>query len=284
MTFKEHPAFVPPETSEYQIWRYMDFTKFVSMLASKSLYFTNLKKMSEQDAFEGLLPDTFFDCRSWEKVEDIPERWRLTTHPLTGQTPQELDEAKSRVENVAKLVFQLRKTLYINCWHMKDYDSTAMWSVYASRGSGIAITSSYKLLQDSFPSDKALFGGKIVYADYSTDIIAPIDPDIILTTSTWKRRSFDFEREFRVVFWDDSNVNNPSELEKAVVPNGQEIRCDLSNLIDKIYVSPKSEDWFLELVKSVIQTYGLSKEVLRSPLDACPLRSCAKHPAPAYAA
>jgi len=42
--FPEHPAFVPPEKDEYKVWRYMDFTKFVSMLARRSLYFASLKK------------------------------------------------------------------------------------------------------------------------------------------------------------------------------------------------------------------------------------------------
>jgi hypothetical protein len=70
--FKEHLSFVPPEASEHKTWRYMDFTKFVSMLARKSLYFTNLKKLSKNDPFEGLLPDTFFQFRSWKTVEDIP--------------------------------------------------------------------------------------------------------------------------------------------------------------------------------------------------------------------
>jgi hypothetical protein len=161
LLFREHPVFIPPEKSDRKIWRYMDFTKFVSMLARQCLYFTSLKKMSEQDPFEGLLPDTYFQCRSWKTVDDIPEheRWRLTMHSLTGESP--VDMVKSQMEDFAKRVFNARKMFYVNCWHMNNYDSAAMWSIYASRGSGIAITSSYDSLQASLRSDKVLFGGKM---------------------------------------------------------------------------------------------------------------------------
>ena len=48
----------------------------------------------------------------------------------------------------------------------------AMWSLYAGRGSGIAITSSYGALRGiPFAPEEPLFGGKIEYSDYATDII-----------------------------------------------------------------------------------------------------------------
>jgi hypothetical protein len=272
MMFKKHPSFIAPEESEYKIWRYMDFTKFVSMLARQSLYFTSLKKISEQDPFEGLLPDTYYQCRSWKTVEEIPEheRWRLTLHPHPGLTPLEM--ARHSMEEFASIVFNVRKTLYVNCWHMSSYDSAAMWSIYANRGSGIAITSDYLALQASLQSDKALFAGKIIYSDYSTEIIDT--HNIPMTLAMRKRRSFDFEREFRVMFWDDSIVARPGglkELAEAVARDGFEFSCDLSTLVDKIYVSPNSAGWFLELVQSVVKTYGLNKEVLRSALDTRPM-------------
>ena len=270
--FPKHPAFVPPEKGEYKVWRYMDFTKFVSMLARRSLYFASLKKMSEEDQFEGLLPDTYFQCRSWKTVEDIPEheRWRLTLQPRLGQTPLEM--VKTSMEEFAQTVFIFRKVLYVNCWHMNNFDSAAMWSIYAGRGSGIAITSSYESLQASFQIGQKLFGGKIIYSDYSAEII-----DVqsnLLGTVMRKTRSFDFEREFRIVFWDDSSLRDSSKtnemlerIDKAVMPDGLEFQCDLATLIDEIYVSPKSAEWYRELVQSVAKTYGVDKEVRRSPMD-----------------
>lgn len=269
--FKTHLAFSPPEPHESKLWRYMDFTKFVSMLARKSLYFTSLKKMSEQDPFEGMLPDTFFECRSWKTVDDVPEheRWRLTLYPMNGQTP--LQMAQSSMEDFARAVQHSRKILYINCWHMNNYESAAMWSIYARRGSGIAVTSTYEMLQNSLPSDKAIFGSKITYSDYSVDLNDGVFSNNLLTSAIRKRRSFEFEKEFRAVFWDDSGNNTKlNDLPNAIGFEGVEFPCDLSTLIDGIYVSPKSENWFLDLVQSVVTTYGLNKEVRRSALDFSP--------------
>jgi hypothetical protein len=45
----------------------------------------------------------------------------------------------------------------------------------------------------------------------------------------------------------------------------------LATLIDEIYVSPKSAEWYRELVQSVAKTYGVDKEVRRSPMDMEPV-------------
>jgi hypothetical protein len=275
MAFREHIAFVPPAPDEQKMWRYMDFTKFVSMLATRALYFSSLKKLSElDDQFEGMLPDKYYEYRTWQTIEDVPEHERLRFRRLNVRTDvplaRQLEIFKGHRESVVKQFVHLRKTLYVNCWHMNNDDSSAMWSIYASRGSGIAITSSYDLLRASIHTDKALYGGKIEYIDYSKS--AP-DEDLIgniLAAPTRKRMSFNFEREFRIVFWDETHVNS-NTLADIVLPDGCEFRCDLSTLIDEIYVSPKSASWFLELVQSVVQTYGLNKTVKRSALDSSPI-------------
>jgi capsid portal protein len=49
--YKEFKHFEFPSNKHARIWRYLDFTKFVSMLETKSLWFTQLAKM--EDTFEG---------------------------------------------------------------------------------------------------------------------------------------------------------------------------------------------------------------------------------------
>jgi len=45
------PALIPPKDSKQKIWRYMDFTKFISMLEERSLYFSCIAVLNDQ--FEG---------------------------------------------------------------------------------------------------------------------------------------------------------------------------------------------------------------------------------------
>jgi len=49
-----HDSFKPPANSSARIWRYMDFTKFVFMLETSSLWFSRTDKLG--DPFEGSIP------------------------------------------------------------------------------------------------------------------------------------------------------------------------------------------------------------------------------------
>ena len=49
--YKEHPVFEKPENENTKIWRYLDFTKFVSLLDKSALFFTRADRLN--DPFEG---------------------------------------------------------------------------------------------------------------------------------------------------------------------------------------------------------------------------------------
>ena len=44
------------------------------------------------------------------------------------------------------------------------------------------------------------------------------------------------------------------------------VSVNLKKLIEKVYVSPEAENWFTELVKSVLKKYNLNVEVVKSSL------------------
>ena len=48
--YKEHRVFNPPE-SDAVLWKYMNFTKFVSLLEKQALFFARADKLG--DPFEG---------------------------------------------------------------------------------------------------------------------------------------------------------------------------------------------------------------------------------------
>jgi hypothetical protein len=54
-----HPAFQPPTNPQIKIWRYMDFTQFVSMLDEKRLLFTRADLL--EDKFEGTMSRPLHD-------------------------------------------------------------------------------------------------------------------------------------------------------------------------------------------------------------------------------
>lgn len=49
--YKEHPIFIPPVNPDIKLWRYIDFTKLVSLLSREQLFFSRADKFA--DPFEG---------------------------------------------------------------------------------------------------------------------------------------------------------------------------------------------------------------------------------------
>lgn len=130
--FKEHPTFKAPEKQEQFIWRYLDFTKFVDLLATEELYFTRVDKFD--DKFEGS-----------NTIPTVENRDAYFQYMVTAgeMTPESASKAK---EILDKFYEEQRQHYAVNCWHMNDHESAAMWSLYAKESTGIAIRSTYKRL------------------------------------------------------------------------------------------------------------------------------------------
>ena len=89
----------------------------------------------------------------------------------------------------------------------------------------------------------------------------------------YKRPSFEHEKELRAFIYEgfdkeikEKGLRNKAHLEelKKKRPEGIRIKINLSNLVEKIYVSPLAKDWFVELVKNV--SGELKDRVLKSDL------------------
>lgn len=96
-----------------------------------------------------------------------------------------------------------------------------------------------------------------------------LSKDNIYHPFLFKRQSFAHEREIRAIInAKDERITTALKRDE----NGINVSLDLNNLIEHIYVSPDSPDWFHELVKDVTVKYGIGKEVLKSSLDSEPLK------------
>jgi len=236
--YKEHPAFEKPEDENAKIWRYVDFTKFVSLLDRSSLFFSRVDRLD--DPFEG----------SYSKA-NIPLR------PIVYDTPE------NELKGLSELIQRARELFAVSCWHLNDYESAAMWKLYLKSGGGIAIRSTFDRLKNCLMDETPdVYIGEVKYIDYERDFMAEGN---VLSPLMYKRKSFEHERELRAV------VQVPSENGKALFGDGLFISVDLGTLIDKIYLAPTSAKWLFELVESVTRKYGLDKEVLQSSLDDVPV-------------
>jgi hypothetical protein len=141
-----------------------------------------------------------------------------------------------------------------------------------------------------------IFVGMVKYLDWNKE---PVDNSFVLPFS--KRASFASEQELRIAYWDQNvqeKVNalcqklsrhtmdhlyrriagsidwNLIEDEVSKVPYipGLYVPVDIEKLVNEIYVSPTSPDWFLEVVSAVCDKFSLKRAPVRSDLLSSPIR------------
>jgi hypothetical protein len=240
MPYEPHSVFSVPKDGT-PIWRYVDFTKLMSMLVTGSLFFCRSDLLD--DRFEGSMSRA-----------NLLEREEMQTW-LPG-------DLHSRMETQLAAIHRAEpKRTYINSWSMGRHESVALWRLYVGDREGVAIRSSFGRLARSFEAEpRAVHIGAVHYIDYDTD---PIPEDNALHPFVYKRQSFDFERELRALIQDPEPADQP--------PPGVFAACDLATLVSAIRVSPASGRWFAPLVRSVLEKYGLDVPVEESNLLANPV-------------
>ena len=247
------------------IWRYMDFTKFVSLLEMQSIFFVRIAHL--EDPFEGSFPVSQTPLNrilGMLPQSAFPEGTTVTVSPSPG------------LEDHWKV---MRNWAMVSCWHAVAHESAVMWKLYAPTGVGVAIRSTVGRLRQALgtplPPPNGFFGvdryhiGMIDYIDFSS---ANIPVENAAAQFFRKRRSFEHERELRALLmqWP---VKADGWFDHAQRPNdhGNSIFVDLKELIGEIRVAPQAPAWYCELVSKVVARYGIDVKPQQSELDAEPL-------------
>jgi hypothetical protein len=248
---------IPIETPDnnQKIWRYMDFSKYVDLLTTGELHFTRADKLEDP-----------YDCSA---MQFFGEPYK--------QLPPQAKEWARKVNTFGRLF------VYLNCWHMNDVQSAALWKLYSeNKYETIAIQSTFGKLDSEiklkWPRD-GIFISKVKYdPENAGEPLDEIPGGKLFTALGWeniiyKRPSFAHEKELRAFIYqrvdklrENDTLRNEAHLEKLMKERDPYIRIKItpSALIEKVYVSPLAKDWFVELVKNV--SGELKDRVLKSDL------------------
>ncbi|WP_418263601.1 hypothetical protein [Flavobacterium faecale] len=218
-----------PEDPNTIVWKYLDLSKFLELLLSRKLF------MSRSDKFEDQYEGTF----SEPTFEEIKK--------LSTDNPDFLKYYKTHREKVA-----------ISSWHINEYESFAMWQIFTQNSEGLAIQSTIGRLQNALVPEGTFnqYIGEVNYIDYKKEYI-PFDD--MFFPFLFKRKSFQYEREVRIIT--DVTVNNIS------LNDGLKINVDINQLIEKIYIHPKSENWYKNLVIQLVKELGFHFTIEKSDLE-----------------
>ena len=194
-------------------------------------------------------------------------RANLRQQPLVYK---DFHTSPTEFEPLAKFYEWNRQWVFLNCWHMNEYESAAMWKLYTKSNEAVALQSTFSRLHSCLP--KKVYVGVVQYIDYDKDWMAEGNA---FYPFVHKQKSFEHEREVRAVIQASSYIKNGAEVPRQIgMKNnelGRQVEVELETLIEKIYVAPTAPDWFGELVKRVTGKYRLEKPVIRSILDQKPV-------------
>jgi hypothetical protein len=242
--YQPHPVFKDPADLNEPVWRYMDLSKFVAILASRSLYF----------ARADLLGDPFEGSYTLQSLELLDTAYRV--HGITGM----LSDGARRLRE------QRRKEKVISCWHLNRHESAAMWSLYLKSSEGLAIQSTYAKLRDCFEFEHPVYIGAVDYIDYKTEAFDTGNEFIPFVT---KRKSFEHEREVRAIV--ECASINPDQSGRPLTVGGANIKVSLEKLVQAVYIAPTAPTWFAEVVRQTIKQFGYAFEVRQSDLAMDPI-------------
>ncbi|GEL09412.1 hypothetical protein SAMN05192550_1589 [Flavobacterium glycines] len=227
--YQNNPNIKLTENTDTVIWKYLDLSKFLDLLLSQKLF------MSRSDKFEDQYEGTF----SEPTYEEIKK--------LAIDNPEFINYYKTHREKIA-----------ISSWHINEYESFAMWQIFTQNSEGLAIQSTIGRLQKSLYPETSFkqFIGEVNYIDYKKEYI-PFDDSFF--PFLFKRKSFQYEREVRVIT--DVSKNN------IKLNDGLKINVDINELIEKIYIHPKSENWYKNLVIQLVKELGFNFSIEKSDLE-----------------
>ncbi|URM37101.1 hypothetical protein [Flavobacterium anhuiense] len=227
--YLNNPNIKLPDDPDTIVWKYLDLSKFLDLLLSKKLF------MSRSDKFEDQYEGTF----SEPTYEEIKK--------LAVDNPEFLNYYKTHREKVA-----------ISSWHINEYESFAMWQIFTKNNEGLAIQSTIGRLQKAVKPENNFdqYIGEVNYIDYKKEYIPFED---LFFPFLFKRKSFQYEREVRIL----------SDTSKSDIKlnDGLKINVDINQLIEKIYIHPKSENWYKKLVIELVERLGFGFEIEKSDLE-----------------
>ena len=229
--YQDHPDLSPPP-DDAVLWRYMDFTKFVSLLEKSALFFCRPDLLG--DPFEGSISPA--------------------TPPMISGDPKSGSRFTRGEIDLRRFMHLAR----VNCWHMGEFESEAMWRLYTRERDGVAIKTVFGRFKEALVGEESVNVSRVSYRDYRTESIPWGNA---LLPLVHKRISFRHEQEVRALYVEPQAKEGPDE------PVGGYCRVDLPRLIEEIVVAPFAADWFVDLVRSLGERYGIGDRVRPSTLS-----------------
>jgi hypothetical protein len=270
--FREHELLDTPEDDTI-LWRYLDLSDFLNLLARQTLYFANRREFIA-DPWEGAIPAT-----TTEAAKRV-DRYLSELYTELRGTDVSKRKGSERVQDIERSIRSRQATYGVNCWHKNEVESVAMWTLYTHGKDGVAIQTTVRLLKECRSEERRpIYIANVLYGDHETlpdlkerpDLEKLISLDVLLTLTT-KRLSFAHETEVRLILDRHLDVRPafsqilPAKEESFGPPKGEALKVDLIKLIERIVASPDYPSWAMDSLQDRVTFAKLPVKVEPSDL------------------
>jgi len=254
-----------------RLWRYLSLDKLIDLLSTGELFFAPLACFVESDPFEGYLPAVAMEAHAGifgtviQHFETLVSQMEHLNYE-TGPFRRKLDDLKAAP---ARFFQAINQSIAINCWHKSDYESEAMWRLYADNGKAVAIETDVDALRKSMESRQSEHLVHIYSVEYVDFFDAKLKPtDCVVEghlTPLLKRKSYQHESEVRAFI----GRRLPTVLREALnvdywEPAPVRLPVDVRVLVKRVWISPYAKQPFQSSVSKICGLLGLSADVVTS--------------------
>ncbi|NQT27036.1 DUF2971 domain-containing protein [candidate division KSB1 bacterium] len=223
---------------DQKIWRYIKLNRFLDMIKDNMVHFASANQFD--DLFEGAVA---------VQAYDFP-----------------VDPRYSEMDYTERAFFALKRLTKINCWHIEDYESAAMWQLYSDQGKGVAIVSTPRKIDNFLTSykikpeykDENLWGGNVNYVNLLEEHL-----DVgMLERFYFKHNAFSWEKEFRCVV----SLRYAEESGCQIPEFGIFLKANLLELIERIHIGPSIQPEQREKIFKECEKFELDDRIIVSSL------------------
>ena len=258
-SISDHPAFTQPLDENSKVWRYMSLDRFDNFVKN-GLYFAGINQLRAMDSYEGKYPNF------------VEQYWQ---HFVLNEDANKAANAVKNFQMLRWFVEKCASRIRINCWHLSEYESVAMWSIYA-KNKGVAIQTTYKKLAESISKVNigtySPFVGLVRYVDYNTK--PTFSEDSIPYSNIYmpfmsKRIEYAYEKEVRILIDPivlPDFVGQPGEKVSIQHPVFDDLFLPIDgSFIQQVVLSPMISDADIVRVRDLVNNHNIL--VIKSALS-----------------
>jgi len=251
---------------DLSVWRYMPFSKFISLLTYGALWFPKLNIL--QDQYEGTMPHLVKEMMD-QKHDSMKKGFHPSLH--------------SQFDNMAaRNVEDSRELIVANSWFLNESESKTMWTDYGEGNDSVAIKSTVGRLTANIavPNDTHVTHiGRVKYVDFNNHSMSDYEANQGIERAFLKDKGFQHEEELRIATMSFKTVNcirpdgeryTAQEVKGKNMNNfdfpGLYIMINFPELVSSIVIHPESESWLLPTIKRVMKLSNLNVPVALSEL------------------